>query len=91
MEEHCDVWYPEEHCDVWYPEEHCDVWYPEEHCDVWYPEEHCDVWYPELVLIDATYKLNNLRMPLYITMVVDGNGYQLQPLENVLGLKSLTG
>ena len=31
-------------------------------------------WYPELVLIDATYKLNNLRMPLYVMMVVDGNG-----------------
>ena len=30
--------------------------------------------YPELVLIDATYKLNNLQMPLYIMMVVDGNG-----------------
>ena len=31
-------------------------------------------WYPELVLIDGTYKLNNLRMPLYAMMVVDGNG-----------------
>lgn len=30
--------------------------------------------FPELILIDATYKLNNLRMPLYIMMVVDGNG-----------------
>ena len=30
--------------------------------------------YPELVLIDATYKLKNFRMPLYIMMVVDGNG-----------------
>ena len=30
--------------------------------------------YPELILIDATYKLNNLRMPMYILMVVDGNG-----------------
>ena len=29
---------------------------------------------PELLMIDATYKLNNLRMPLYILMVVDGNG-----------------
>ena len=30
--------------------------------------------YPELVLIDATYRLNDLRMPLYVLMVVDGNG-----------------
>ena len=30
--------------------------------------------YPELLMIDATYKLNNLRMPLYILMVVDSNG-----------------
>ena len=30
--------------------------------------------YPELILIDATYKLNNLHMPLYIMLVVDGNG-----------------
>ena len=30
--------------------------------------------YPQLILIDATYKLNNLRMPMYILMVVDGNG-----------------
>ena len=30
--------------------------------------------FPELILIDATYKLNNLNMPLYVIMVVDGNG-----------------
>ena len=30
--------------------------------------------YPELLLIDATYKLNDLQMPLYVLMVVDGNG-----------------
>ena len=30
--------------------------------------------YPELLMIDATYKLNNLRMPLFILMVVDSNG-----------------
>ena len=30
--------------------------------------------FPELLLIDATYKLNNLKMPLYVLMVVDGNG-----------------
>ena len=29
--------------------------------------------FPELILIDATYKLNNLNMPLYVIMVVDGN------------------
>ena len=29
--------------------------------------------FPELLMIDATYKLNNLIMPLYILMVVDGN------------------
>lgn len=30
--------------------------------------------YPELLLVDATYKLNDLQMPLYVLMVVDGNG-----------------
>ena len=30
--------------------------------------------YPELLLIDATYKLNDLNMPLYVLMIVDGNG-----------------
>ena len=30
--------------------------------------------YPELLLIDATYKLNDLNMPLYVLMSVDGNG-----------------
>ena len=30
--------------------------------------------FPELLLLDATYKLNDLRMPLYVLMVVDGNG-----------------
>ena len=29
--------------------------------------------YPEVLLCDATYKLNNINMPLYILMVVDGN------------------
>ena len=30
--------------------------------------------FPELLLIDATYKLNDLRMmPLYVLLVVDGN------------------
>ena len=30
--------------------------------------------YPEVLLIDATYKLNDLRMPLYVLQSVDGNG-----------------
>ena len=30
--------------------------------------------YPEVLFIDATYKLNDLRMPLYILMSIDGNG-----------------
>ena len=30
--------------------------------------------YPEVLLIDATYKLNELRMPVYFMLVIDGNG-----------------
>ncbi len=30
--------------------------------------------YPEFVMIDATYKLNNLRMPLFLLLIMDGNG-----------------
>ena len=30
--------------------------------------------FPELLLLDATYKLNDIRMPLYVLMVLDGNG-----------------
>lgn len=30
--------------------------------------------YPEMALMDATYKLNDRRMPLFILLVVDGNG-----------------
>ena len=29
---------------------------------------------PELLLIDVTYKLNDVNMPLYVLMSVDGNG-----------------
>ena len=29
--------------------------------------------YPEIILIDATYKLNELRMPLYLMLIIDGN------------------
>ena len=30
--------------------------------------------YPELLMVDATYKWNNLRMPVFIPLVIDGNG-----------------
>ncbi|KAH3715749.1 hypothetical protein DPMN_058461 [Dreissena polymorpha] len=30
--------------------------------------------YPEFVCIDATYKVNDLRMPLHIMLVTNGNG-----------------
>ena len=30
--------------------------------------------YPEVILVDATYKLNELRMPVYLMLVIDGNG-----------------
>ena len=30
--------------------------------------------YLEVILVDATYKLNNLRIPLYLTMCIDVNG-----------------
>ena len=30
--------------------------------------------YPEVILLDATYKLNDLQMPLYLMLVTDGNG-----------------
>ena len=29
---------------------------------------------PELIIVDATYKLNELRIPLYVILIVDGNG-----------------
>ena len=31
-------------------------------------------FYPEVLMVDSTYKLNNLRMPLYVMLIVDGNG-----------------
>lgn len=31
--------------------------------------------YPEVLLFDATYKLTELRMPLYVLMAIDGNGH----------------
>ena len=30
--------------------------------------------YPEVILADATYKLNDFRMPVYLIVIVDGNG-----------------
>ena len=30
--------------------------------------------FPEVLMIDATYKLNELRMPLYLMLVIDSNG-----------------
>jgi len=30
--------------------------------------------FPEVILVDATYKLTELRMLVYLMMVVDGNG-----------------
>jgi hypothetical protein len=30
--------------------------------------------YPEVILVDSTYKTNNLRMPLYFIISVDGQG-----------------
>ena len=30
--------------------------------------------YPEVILVDATYKTNDLRMPPYLILTIDGNG-----------------
>lgn len=30
--------------------------------------------YPELILFDATYKLNNHNLPLFLQLCIDGNG-----------------
>ena len=30
--------------------------------------------FPELILVDATYKLLDLRMPVYLVLCIDGNG-----------------
>ena len=29
---------------------------------------------PKLIMVDTTYKLNELRIPLYLILIVDGNG-----------------
>ena len=31
--------------------------------------------YPEVLFLDATFKTNNLRMPLYFFLCIDGNGH----------------
>lgn len=36
--------------------------------------QHLYAKYPEVILYDATYKLNNLDMPLFTQCVIDGNG-----------------
>lgn len=36
--------------------------------------QHFFAKYPELILYDATYKLNNRDMPLFTQCVIDGNG-----------------
>ena len=36
--------------------------------------KHVYECFPEIVFVDATYKLNNLRMPIYLFVVEDGNG-----------------
>ena len=30
--------------------------------------------YPELLFIDTAYKLSNLQMPVFIQLIIDGNG-----------------
>ncbi|KAK2170207.1 hypothetical protein NP493_1158g00063 [Ridgeia piscesae] len=35
---------------------------------------HAQAGFPELVLLGATYKLNDMRMPISVLMVVDDNG-----------------
>lgn len=49
----------------------------EELCCIYYQDERmASIFdeYPELVLYDATYKVNDREMPLFIQSVVDGNG-----------------
>ena len=31
--------------------------------------------YPEMILVDATYKLLDLRLPVYLLLVIDKNGF----------------
>ena len=44
---------------------------------IYYQDEHMqDVYskYPEILFIDAKHKLNDLRIPLYVLIVEEGNG-----------------
>ena len=34
--------------------------------------------FPEVLLADSTYNVNDRNMPLYVLMVVDGNGFTQQ-------------
>ena len=46
-------------------------------CGIYFQDEnmrHIFAAYPELLCLDATYKLVNLRFPLYVLLVEDGNG-----------------
>ena len=46
--------------------------------------------YPEVILVDATYKVNNLRMPLYLMMCIDANGHGEIVLMFLTMMKTLT-
>ena len=44
---------------------------------MFYQDKHLKnkfISFPELLLVDATYKLNNLRMPVFVQLIVGGNG-----------------
>ena len=44
---------------------------------IYFQDEHMrEIYrkYPEILFVDATYKLNELRMPLYVLLAEDGNG-----------------
>ena len=48
-------------------------------CRQWYIFQDEEMWrtydrFPEMLFVDATYKLNDLRVPLYLFLVEDGNG-----------------
>ena len=45
---------------------------------LFYQDQHMrevNAAFPEVLLCDATYKLNDLRMPLYLLIGIDGNGH----------------
>lgn len=44
---------------------------------IFFQDERMDALFdklPEVMLIDATYKLNKRRIPLFVVLIVDGNG-----------------